>query len=143
SVQATCVAKWDGTSWSGLAGGLPGVVSSRDVHDDGLGGGPALYAGGSQLQPGGTPYARVHRWDGSAWTTLQGIGRADGVDGVDALAVFEHPSSGLPALFAGGFFETVDGLAAGGVACWDGQRWAPLPGGLGGALQSLAVEDDG
>ena len=40
------VAKWDGSSWSSLGGGMNNAVHALAVFDDGSGGGPALYAGG-------------------------------------------------------------------------------------------------
>ena len=41
---ASCVAKWDGSSWSALGSGLGDMVHALAVHDDGSG--PALFVGG-------------------------------------------------------------------------------------------------
>lgn len=45
------VARWDGQTWTALGGGYKGWVEALASFDDGLGGGPALWAGG---QPQGS-----------------------------------------------------------------------------------------
>jgi hypothetical protein len=68
--------------------------------------------------------------------------RRTSLDGtVRALAVFDDGSG--PALFAGGSFHGVDGLATTGLVRWDGQSWRTVGGGIQGEVLSLAVFDDG
>ena len=43
---------------------------------------------------------------------------------VHALAVFDDGSG--PALYVGGLFETIGGVAANNIAKWDGATWSPL-----------------
>jgi hypothetical protein len=65
TVRASQIARWDGTSWSGVGGGIGtnyGEVHSLVVHDDGTG--DALYAGGEIVAAGGQPASAVVRWDG-------------------------------------------------------------------------------
>src|SRR6185436_13831417 len=53
---------------------------------------------------------------------------------------------GGPALYVGGLFSTVDGVAASRIAKWDGQNWSPLGSGLPGGYENaddLIVHDDG
>jgi len=45
-VVAHSIASWDGSEWSALGEGSSLTVEAMAVFDDGLGGGPALYAGG-------------------------------------------------------------------------------------------------
>jgi len=142
------IAKWDGSSWSGLTGpsgtGVGALVRSVAVYDDGSG--PALYAGGSFASAGGVTVNHIARWDGSAWTGLSGPSDTGTNGGVYALAVYDDGSG--PALFAGGAFWAAGGL--GGVyriARWDGSAWSKLTGPSGtGAddfVSTLAVYDDG
>src|SRR6185436_15833401 len=72
-VPASCIAKWDGASWSALGSGMTGglsttSVSALTVFDDGSG--PALYAGGNFTSAGGVAASRIARWDGSSWSAL-------------------------------------------------------------------------
>ena len=134
---ATGVAKWNGSSWSGV--GVPGAfVNALVVFDDGTG--PALYAGGNFTEGGGEGN-RIARWDGSSWSTL-----GSGLDeAVYALAVYDD--GGGPALYAGGDFLNAGGEPANRIAKWDGVSWSALGDGIGGAdfpfVYALAVFDDG
>lgn len=82
------IAKWDGTSWSGLAGGMSpsgfsaARVEALAVFDDGSG--PALYAGGRFSAAGGVPATNLARWDGSSWTAIGNVPL-----GVFALATYD------------------------------------------------------
>jgi hypothetical protein len=63
-----------------------------------------------------------------------------------SLAVFDDGSG--PALYAGGDFTTAGGVAANGIAKWDGSSWSPLGSGLAWPsgdrpVYALAVFDDG
>ncbi|MFG0284940.1 MAG: GC-type dockerin domain-anchored protein [Phycisphaerales bacterium JB039] len=135
------IARWDGTSWSPVGGGLDGSAYSLLAADlDGAGGEPAaLYVGGSFALAGGTPVSNLARWDGSAWADVGG-----GVDdSVHALTTHDD-GSGL-ALIAGGRFEVAGGKITGYVARWDGAAWSRIAGGISGgssdAVYALASFD--
>ena len=67
-VPANSVAKWDGSSWSGLGSGIPGgTVQALAVFDDGGGSGPALFAAGAFTNAGGGSANRIAKWDGASW----------------------------------------------------------------------------
>lgn len=54
------IGKWNGTAWSTVGAGLSSTTSALAVFDDGLGGGPDLYAAGAFMAP-----ARfIARWRG-------------------------------------------------------------------------------
>jgi hypothetical protein len=111
------------------------------VHDDGSG--PALYAGGGFKTAGGVAANRIAKWDGASWSPLSS-GTAF-PRSVEALAVYDD--GGGPALYAGGSFTSAGGVAANGIAKWDGQTWSPLGSGTTGDygphVGALAVYDDG
>ncbi len=88
-IAAGSIARWDGVSWSSLAGGFsePGSfyvdVDALAVFDDGTG--PALYAAGVFNRAGGVVANSIAKWDGASWSSL-----SSGIDGiVYALAVFD------------------------------------------------------
>ncbi len=133
TVEASGVARWDGTAWSALGEGLSGWPQSLAVFDDGNG--QALYAGRLDLAGEST----VVRWDGKSWSEVGG-----GVDGsVWDLVVFDDGSG--PALYVGGVFDHAGGVPASNVARWDGLAWSPVGSGIGsiGVLQMAAVVNDG
>ena len=140
--SADRIARWDGSSWSGI-GSLNGEVRALVVFDDGSG--PALYAGGRFTSAGGAAASRIAKWNGASWSPL-GTGVSGGFEpAVNALAVFDD--GGGPALYVGGSFTIAGGMAAGRVARWNGSSWSPLGTGVSGAfdvaVNALAVFDGG
>jgi len=135
------VARWDGVSWSPLGSGTDAEVRALAVHDDGLGGGPALYAGGSFTTADGFPASEIARWDGIVWSPL-GSGLAGGAgNAVESLLSFDD--GGGPTLWAGGSFQTAGGSPARTIARWDGLAWSALPATVSGTIRALAAFDDG
>lgn len=116
---ASNIARWDRASgrWFPLGEGLDGGVRALALID-GL-----LYVGGSFA-------GYLARWDGQGWEAPSG--ETDGV--VQTLAA--GPGG---ALYAGGFFRTIDGVAANRIARWDGTSWAPLGGGMNGSRENVNV----
>jgi hypothetical protein len=96
-VLASHIAKWDGTSWAALDGGVNNFVRALAVFDDGSGERPALYAGGDFTVAGGALASRIARWNGASWSPL-----GDGVNGtVRALEVFDDGSG----IWPGGWYS--------------------------------------
>jgi hypothetical protein len=136
------VARWSGTAWSALGGGIDWAVEALTVFDDGSG--AALYAGGLFTSAGGVAAHHIAKWNGTSWAPLgEGMNHE-----VDALAVFDD--GGGAALYAGGGFSTAGGVSANGVAKWNGSSWSSLGSGVfdsrpfGNArVDALSVYDDG
>jgi len=103
-VSATNIAKWDGSSWSGLGSGMTGdfntsvyalAVSGSDV-----------YAGGRFTTAGGSAANYIAKWDGSSWSALgSGMG---GVYEVLPPVVSALAASGSD-LYVGGVFVFAGG----------------------------------
>ena len=142
-VSASNIAKWDGTGWSPVGGGVSGLVYTLTVFDDGSGSGPALYAGGYVPTAGGVQVNHVAKWDGKTWSPL-----GSGLSGpAYVLTVFDDGSGTGPALYAAGLFTTAGGVSASNIAKWDGSSWSALGGGILGEtyflVRALTVYDDG
>ena len=118
------IARWDGSSWSGVGAGIADVVTCMIVYDDGTG--PRLYAGGDFLSAGGAPANRIARWDGSTWQPV-GTGLSQ-----KPWCLLEFGSGTSKRLLAG----------CDGVWQWNGSSWTKL-GTFSGRVLSLAVFDDG
>ncbi|MBK9119310.1 MAG: hypothetical protein IPM18_06855 [Phycisphaerales bacterium] len=140
------IARWNGTDWAALDGGLSyslgnSWVNTQVVFDDGSG--PALYVGGRFDQAGGQPANNIARWDGTAWAPLGAgiVGTLVNAE-VNALAVFDDGSG--PALYAAGEFDTAGGQPARNIARWNGTTWSALTSSMtGGVIRALAVYDSG
>ena len=121
-IAASHIAKWNGTVWADLDGGLNGSVYALAVS------GTDLYVGGEFSWDG-----YIDKWDGNAWSAL-GSGMNNWVY---ALAV-----SGTD-LYAAGWFTSAGGAPANYIAKWDGGTWSALGSGKGGVtwpgVSALAV----
>jgi hypothetical protein len=136
------IARWDGAAWSPVGGGIGtfGVnsVDALAVYDDGSG--AALYAGGRFELAGGIPAANIARWDGSTWSALGSGIPSGGL--VESLRAFDDGSGSK--LFVGGQFLSAGGVAAHGLARWNGSSWLAAPGsGFTGGVFAMEVFDDG
>jgi hypothetical protein len=58
------IAKWNGSSWSTLGGGLDNVIQALEVFDDGLDGDADLFAGGELTAAGGWSSSYIAKWNG-------------------------------------------------------------------------------
>ncbi len=138
-VAAHGVATWNGSSWSPLGSGMNGTVESLAIFDDGLGGGPALYAGGSFTTAGDVAANYIARWNGTVWQPL-----GSGMNWeVRALAAYDDGLGAGPALYAAGAFDAAGGTAANRIARWNGTGWSSLGSGTNNAINALAVVADG
>ena len=139
NIQASHIAKWDGTTWSPMGAGLNEIVRSLQSFDDGSGEGSSVYAAGSFTESGNAAVNYIARWDGTNWMPLgDGLGNA-----VAAMAVFDDGSGDGPALFVGGFFTNAGGGEVNFIARWDGERWSAVGKGMDSAVRALVVFDDG
>jgi len=143
------IVRWDGTTWTGVGGGLtafgpyPPGVSKMCVFDDGTG--PALFVVGGFSLAGGTVANSIAKWNGSNWAALgSGLSFQGGSTGASGLAVFDDGAG--PQLYVAGSFDQAGGVAANGVARWNGSGWSALPGTQLNPFsfaRSLIVHDDG
>lgn len=126
------ICKWDGTSFSDVAGGMVGGhVTSMCVHDDGTG--PALYVGGWFTGPGSPGVAK---WTGSSW---QPVANGVGTSGVSTVCSYNDGTG--PALYVAGWF-TSDGagtMPLNYIAKYQAGAWSPVGTGLNSGATASAV----
>jgi len=132
------IARWDGSSWSGLGSGIDGMGAlATAVFDDGSG--EALYVGKYHSGVGGTFWGGIVRWDGNAWSAV-----GSGIDGsVIALEVFDDGGGGGAELYAGGSFSMAGGVSAENIARWNGSAWSPVGSGTDDNINALRTHNDG
>ncbi len=129
-VDASSIARWNGSTWSALGIGVGGSVASLAVFDDGSG--SQLYAGGFITSAGGLAATGIARWDGATWSTIPGPGF-----GLQELAVFENE------LYAAGSFASIGGVPVANIARWNGSAWSAVGSGVNNLVDVLRVFDDG
>ena len=135
-IVANHVARWDGSQWHPLGGGLGGTVYAPVAYALAVGQDGSLYVGGGFDLAGGVAANNIARWDPatSSWHSL-----STGVNsGVFALAVGPDGS-----LYAGGYFTAAGGAPALNIARWDGSQWHPLGSGIAYDVEALTVGPDG
>lgn len=130
-VTCNSIARWDGTTWHSLGGGmtaadptkLPSVGSLVVFKGE-------LIAEGGFVSAGGTACAGFARWDGQVWRPLGGElqGWARGLLATD------------DDLIAYGAIISAGGVPCNYIACWDGSAWRPFAGGVNHAyIPAMAI----
>lgn len=127
SLTVNHVARWDGTAWNALGTGIHngsfGHVYAFEYFDDGNG--PALFVGGNFGQAGSVQTANIARWDGSAWSGLNGGVSMDswGSSGwVGGIGIYDDGNK--KRLHVSGNFYDAGGVFVDNNAIWDGQAWS-------------------
>jgi hypothetical protein len=114
SITANSIASWDGSSWSTFGTGMGATdvgynyVFALAVYHG------TLYAGGMYLTAGGVTANGIAKWDGNAWTDLQGGVWYGGSNayGINTLCVYNDD------LYAGGLFSSAGSISASHIAKW-------------------------
>lgn len=140
-IAASCIARWNGSSWSPLGAGTSDRVRALLPLPNG-----ELLVGGHFGTAGGLPFTYcLARWNGTAWAST----------GFDPLpSVFSPWVNALARLpngdvVVGGQFTSAGAAPQNGLARWDGTTWSALGTGLQGAqgaaswANSLAVQSNG
>ena len=121
-VNVRGLARWDGSSWSGV-GVTNGTVAALAAQ------GVDLIAGGVFTNPGGVALTNIGRWDGSAWHAVgSGLGGTNTIpnDAVRAIIV----TNGV--IYAAGNFSNAGTQALSHIAMWNGTAWVPVGGSIAG-----------
>ncbi len=144
-IPANNIAHWDGQRWHSLGAGVNGTVWAAALYKG------KLYVGGEFTQAGEVAVNGLAVWDGAAWaplTTGAGVMQDSYKGIVRALAVADD------ALYIGGDFNNIHGLATFDIARWDGRKLSALGDGVGdldytgvlngyGSVYALAADADG
>ncbi len=132
-LNANCVAKWNGTSWSPVGIGMINrsinwhytrVLSLADYNSE-------LFAGGNFIDADSMPSNLISKWNGQSWSSVgSGLVASGLYPGVYSLAVYNGE------IYAGGSFNF------GGchnIAKWNGINWSAVDIGANSTIRTLCV----
>lgn len=134
SIPMDRIARWDGSSWHEVGGGIGGgeyatVYGLAFLDGDLIAAGPFSRAGRAYVRC-------VARWDGSSWSAVgDGIG-GDPQPFVNAIATYGGN------LIAAGYFQDAGTSTVQNIASWDGDSWRPLGSGLAGSGRTMTVLEE-
>jgi hypothetical protein len=107
------IARWDGTTWHVVSGGIAGTVGvhvwSLNVFNDGTG--DALYAGGNFSTVSSFTIRNVAKWNGTTWSV---VGASNLNGGVYALTTSQRDGG----QYVGGTFTTAGTPSANRIVRW-------------------------
>jgi len=128
SVQtANRIGYWDGETWTSMADGLNGPVSSISIV------GSDIYVGGNFSIAGKVTSTRnIARWDGEMWHPI-----GEGVPGLVTDIEFYKGH-----LYVSGWFENAGDQRASYIARWDGSNWNKVGAGVDGWVSSMTIYND-
>jgi hypothetical protein len=130
-VSAARIARWNGTAWAPIGGGI-GTLETDYVECLAIAPNGDLLAGGRFALAGSTAATSIARWNGTSWSAL-----GAGFTKVDTVAVLTDGS-----VVVGGDLGNGTGPLA-HVARWNGATWQALGGGLNSPVADLATRPDG
>lgn len=137
-VATSNIARWTGSEWAALGGGVEGCVSANPsfpcsayvatiaVKEN------DVYVGGRFSAAGGSSANNIARWDGARWHPL-----GSGANGL-VMKIAVHGDW----IYAGGTFTEIDGVKANGLARFDGAKWSPVGSGVNGFVDVIAFSDE-
>jgi len=128
------LARWDGSAWQSVGGGLTGQYSNTLAVFQG-----DLIAGGYFDSAGGVAgTAKLARWDGTQWNSMNAMSESF-LNSIWDLQVFDDGSG--EKLFVAGNYVDIGG--PGGpdhLATWDGSSYAPVGQSIGGAVPLIVLD---
>ncbi len=125
------VAKYSGTAWRGVYGGMYADVLALAVDGSGN-----VYAAGDFLDVAGMRANYIAKWNGSTWNTLGSGLNGGGYATLRTIQALALDGSGN--LYAGGDFAMIGGISANNIAKWNGSAWSALGTGVDQKVRALA-----
>lgn len=135
------IARWDGTNWTSVGSGIPGVIFA--LGSDGTN----VYAGGRFDSAGGISSTNIAKWDGTKWSGL-GLGIVPILEGGINVGTVDSLLVDGSNVYVGGRFRRAGNVAATNIARWDGANWHAMGNGLrffngsgseNGSVRTLAI----
>ena len=136
-INVNYIAKWNGSSWSSLAGGISSDVYAIavDSQDNIFVGG--LFETAYNLNNSPINTYRIGKWNGTEWLKLN--------EGC-SITLYTIAIDANDNVYAGGlsgdsyFYNSYNSpIVANGIGKWNGINWSPLNGGIGNNVWTIAI----
>jgi hypothetical protein len=131
-VAASNLARWDGSSWSPLGGGISTAPWWGEILEMSMFGSDLL-VGGSFSSLGGLNLSNFAKWNGTTWSS---VGSAY-ADVVGAMAV-----RGSDVYVASDQMVTLEQINSNPIRKWNGSSWSSVGPGMDGHVLALKLIDD-
>jgi hypothetical protein len=112
-LPANNLARWNGTAWEPVGGGIQGSISAAQQLPNG-----EIVVAGSFSVAGGVSASRIARWNGTGWSAF-GSGLNNTVAGV-------HVTGAGEVFAVGRFLHTQSSPPIVGAARWTGASWVSM-----------------
>tara|TARA_R110000782_G_scaffold45706_5_gene101284 strand:+ start:1296 stop:2645 length:1350 start_codon:yes stop_codon:yes gene_type:complete len=128
------IAKWDGSAWTSVGGGLQNQYSNTMKSFQG-----DLIVGGYFDSAGSVPgTAKLARWDGAAWNSMDAQAESF-LSSIWDLEV--HDDGSGEALYVAGNYVALNGqIGLDHIARWDGTTYTAVGGTIGGAVPLIVLD---
>jgi len=118
-VAVNSIARWDGSKWHDMGGGITGSTSLVWALQEYKG---ELYSGGTFDKAGNINAWNIARWNGASWNQVGGLGSNNNSGNhsaafVKTLAIFKNN------LYAAGDYDSICGIFT-KLAFWNGSNWS-------------------
>lgn len=119
------IARFDGTYWMSMGGGVTGTVNC--IAADSIGN---VYVCGSLTLAGATAVSNIAMWNGAAWSDVGG-----GTDSIINCIKIDSSDN----VYIGGNFDLAGSTTVNRIAKWDGSTWSALGDGFNSDVFGIAL----
>lgn len=124
TLSGVYIAKWNGSTWVEVDGGMNYDVYTLEVYNN------ELYAGGLFTATSSGPANQIAKYDGSVWTNLSSL-----TNGIVRDIKFDQNGN----MYVAGNFTTIGGTQARRIAKFDGVNWSEVGSGVDGFVNTICI----
>tara|TARA_R110000737_G_scaffold120671_4_gene153009 strand:- start:25375 stop:26715 length:1341 start_codon:yes stop_codon:yes gene_type:complete len=129
------IARWDGSAWQAVGGGLIGGYTNAIKSFQG----DLIAAGYFDSASGVAGSAKLARWDGSAWNSMDAQSEIF-LNSFWDLEVYDDGVTGEQLYIAGNYGDLNGNAALDHIAKWDGTTYSAVGGTIGGAVPLIVLD---
>ncbi|MFK7759705.1 MAG: GC-type dockerin domain-anchored protein [Phycisphaerales bacterium] len=129
------IARWDGTMWQPVGGGLQGGYTNAIKSFQG----DLIAAGYFDTAAGVAGSAKLARWDGSAWNSMDAQSEIF-LNSFWDLEVYDDGITGEQLYIAGNYGDLNGQAPLDHIAKWDGATYTEVGGTIGGAVPLIVLD---
>lgn len=133
--SGTQIARWDGSAWQSVGGGLQGGYTNSIKSYQG----DLIAAGYFDTADNIVGSAKLARWDGSAWNSMNAQSEIF-LNSFWDLEVYDDGATGEQLYIAGNYGDLNGNSELDHIAKWDGTTYTGVGGTIGGAVPLIVLD---